>query len=143
MEELRGSCGEGGEKDFGEEGGGPKSVLEGGAGSAGGAGGEPGGGEEQRDLPEGVEGVGEEEGFERRRCEIRRHEVEGCEGEREGVHYFSSSARRRESSAIFFASIWRLLIRLITNSSEEPPNMRSTRSRTAWVEALASVTVAA
>ncbi len=125
LQEFGGGYGDGGEKEFGEEGGGPEGVLEGGAGRAGGSVCEPyremGSGEDQRDLPKGVEEVGEEEGCGRRRCK----------GEWEGVHYFSSCSRRRESSAIFLASIWRLLMRLMTSSSDEPPNMRSTRSRTA------------
>ncbi len=57
-----GARGAGGEKDFGEEGGGPEMVLEGGADRAGDAGREPGGGEDEGDLPEGVEDVGEEPG---------------------------------------------------------------------------------
>ena len=82
LQEFGGGYGDGGEKEFGEEGGGPEGVLEGGAGRAGGSGCEPyremGSGEDQRDLPKGVEEVGEEEGCGRRRCK----------GEWEGVHLF-------------------------------------------------------
>ena len=53
-----------------------------------------------------------------------------------------SSSSRFVNSAIFFASICLLLIKLITSSSLDPPNILSTRSRTAWLEALASVTTA-
>src|ERR1700679_3438068 len=46
------------------------------------------------------------------------------------------------SRAICFASICLLLIKLMTSSSVDPPNIRSTRSRTAWPDAAASLTVA-
>lgn len=57
-----GACGE---QDFEGEGADPDAMLHGGAAAAEEARGEPGGGEEEGDLPEGVEEVGEELGFER------------------------------------------------------------------------------
>src|SRR6185312_4036571 len=55
---------------------------------------------------------------------------------------FFSASSLRLSSAIFFASSCLLLIRLITSSSLDPPNIRSTISRNAWLRALSCVTVA-
>src|SRR5579862_601869 len=40
------------------------------------------------------------------------------------------------------ASIWRLFSRLMTNSSLDPPNMRSITSRSVWPTAFSSVTLA-
>ena len=81
-------------------------------------------GEDQWDLPQGVQQIGEKPGL-------------------KAVHTLPpSSSRRLFSSAIFLASSCLLLIRLMTSSSLDPPNMRSTRSRTAWPEAFSSVTVA-
>src|ERR1700691_1918567 len=102
----------------------PNAVLSRGAGRTERSRREPPRGKQQRNLPQGIQKVGQNP------------ELEISHG------FLAFWLNRSVSSASFLASISPFLSRLITSSSLEPPNMRSIRSRTPCPKALASVMAA-
>src|SRR5580704_1604341 len=107
---------------FEDQGTDPDAMLNPGSARAGQARRDPRGQEDQRDLPQGVENIAE-------RIKLQSFHSPP-----------PSSSSRRVNSAIRLGSICLVLMRLITSSSLEPPNILSTRSRRAWPDALASLT---